>query len=93
MSLILENAQKIVAGQQAQDVNVECRDFWMVNTSESGVVYLKEKEDDGQSATAENSFALLPGTMTPQPLNAKVLSVAASEDGVDVRILYLRGVI
>lgn len=91
MSLMMERTQKVTASAAAQDVEVACRSFLMVNTSENAVVYFKEKEDDGKAVTADTGFALLPGQTTPMPLNAKTLSIMATEEA-DVRLLYLRGV-
>lgn len=89
MSYIIVNAKKVAANTQAQDVDVDCRNFLAVNTSDTATVYFREKEDDGKEVTADNGFVLLPKTMTPVVLCAKTLSVLATE-AADLRLLFVR---
>lgn len=88
MMLMIERAEKVNAGTKAVTVETHCRPFLMVNTSGSAAVYFKEMANDNKPAGAENSFVLLPGQTLRVPLTARKLSVAASEDGVDVRLLF-----
>lgn len=89
MTYIIEKTEKVTVGAAAAEVAVNCRAFLLVNASEAETVYFRESSEDGAGATADNSFALLPGQMMPHPLTARTLSLAASGEGTAVHILYL----
>lgn len=86
--LIIESTKKVSAGTKAVTVEAHCRPFLMVNTSASATVYFKEMKDDDKAATADNSFALLPGQTLRVPLTARKLSILSSEADTDVRLLF-----
>ena len=89
MNMIVRNAEMITVGTSAKSVAVNSKTFLMVNTSEAGTVYFKEKAEDGKDVTAATGFALLPGQMIQIPLCARTLSMIASAADTDVRLLYL----
>ena len=89
MSLIMQKAEKVAVGAEAVSVDAARRNFLLVNTSETAIVYFREAFDDEEAAAEHNSFALLPGQTTPLPLNAKTLSMMAAE-AAEVHILYVR---
>lgn len=85
----IERVEVLTVGTSAQTVGVHGLGCLIENNSESATVYFKEKRDDGKDASASNGFALGPGKMTPVPLVALELSVAASAADTDVRVLLL----
>lgn len=71
----------------AQDVDIQYRDFLIVNCGES-VVYFRDKDLDGKDVTAETGFAVMPKSALPYPMTASVLSIIGEGDA-DVRLLFV----
>jgi len=81
--------KKITAGTDAVDVDVAYRAFIIQNLSSANTVYFREKNDDGAAVTASTGFALTPGATLDTALAAKTLSIIASAESTDVRLLFL----
>ena len=87
MAFIINGAKKVQVGTKAVDEHVACRAFMLVNDSDS-TVYFREKEEDGETVTAETGFALRPGQLIQTVMAAQTLSMLAEKDNAVVRILY-----
>ena len=87
MAFIIKEVKKVSVGTAAVEEPVDCRAFMLVNNS-AATVYIKEKAGDGKDATADNGFALQPGQLVQNVMTAEKLSMVASEDGAEVRVLY-----
>ena len=89
MTYRIDGVKTLTVGTTAQDVDVRCQSFLIENISESAVIYFKEKDNDSVACTASNGFALAAGGILDTPLCAGTLSVIASDEGADVRLLFL----
>lgn len=87
MAFIINGAKKVQVGTKAVDEHVACRCFMIVNTSD-GVVYFRDKAEDGEDVTEETGFALQPGQLIQRVMTAGTLSLLAEKEGAVVRLLY-----
>lgn len=84
--------EKIIAktvSTEAETVKLNGMPCLVQNLSEEATVYIKEKRDDGTDATADNGWAIPAGGATAVPMTVRELSVIASEEDTDVRVLVL----
>lgn len=85
----IDSVLALTVGTAAQTVPVRGLACLIQNNSDTAAVYFKEKRDDGADASAANGWLLGPGKISPIPLAARDLSVAADAADTDVRILLL----
>ena len=89
MTYRIDEVKVLSVGTTAQDIDVRCQSFLIENNSASESVYFKEKDCDGKDCTSANGFVLGPGERMELPLCAGTLSLIASEDDTDVRLLIV----
>ena len=82
---IVKTEKVTVNAGAASLVEVDYCAFIIKNNSTNATVYFC---GDGETASAENGFALAPGETLAMPLNCMKLSLAASA-AADVRLLYI----
>ena len=85
----IEKITALTVGTEAQSVRVNGLPCLIQNNSASADVFFKELRDDGVAVTADNGWRLGPGESTVCPLVARELSVMATAEGTDVRVLIL----
>ena len=85
----LEEIRSIEAGTDAVTVKVNGLGCLVQNNSDSASVYLKEMREDGEEVTADNGWRLPAGGELRFPMTVRELSICASADETDVRILIL----
>ncbi len=85
----IDSIRTLTLGKSAQTVRVSGLAFLAQNLSASANVFFKERRADGTDATAANGWRLGPGESMPLPLTALELSLAASAEGTDVRVMIL----
>ena len=85
----LEEIRSIEAGTDAVTVKVNGLGCLVQNNSDSASVYLKEMREDGEEVTADNGWCLPAGGELRFPMTVRELSICASADETDVRILIL----
>ena len=85
----ISEVRALTLGPEAQCVPVRGLGFLVENNSQSASVYLREQRYDGIPADAQNGWVLLPGERLSLPLTALDLSLSASAEGTDVRVLIL----
>ena len=88
----MKRIDKITAlslGTTAKTVKVSGLACTVQNLSVDASVYFKEKRYDNTDVTASNGWVLGPGQELPFPLTVMELSLAASDDDTDVRIMIL----
>lgn len=79
----------LTLGTEAVTVPVRGLACLVENNSDSALVYLREKREDGIAAGAENGWTLSPGERTAFPLVAMDLSLTASAVDTDARVMIL----
>ena len=89
MEYRIESVKVLSLGTTETEVELGCSAFLLENGSEEATVYFKEKDYDGVAVTADNGFALPPAAMMPVVLCGHCLSLLASADAADVRLLVL----
>lgn len=85
----IERVIKESIGTTAKDIEVHGLSFLIQNNSEGTAVYFKDKDFDGKAVTANTGFKLAAGKSTVFPMEARTLSVIASDASTDVRVLIL----
>ncbi len=85
----IEEVKVLALGTRAVTLETACQGFLLENCSPSATVYFREKDADGVDCSSRNGFALAPGERTGVVLTARELSLVASAEGADVRILLL----
>ena len=88
MEYRIESVKVLSLGTTETEVELGSAAFLLENCSEEATVYFKEKDYDGVAAASDKGFALAPGMM-PVVLCAHCLSLVASADETDVRLLVL----
>ena len=89
MNCKIEKIVVLSLGTTAKTVRVHGLACLIQNNSDSATVYFKDERDDGKKVTSANGFALAPGKTTEVPMVAMDLSLVASADSTDVRVLIL----
>ena len=89
MTYRIEEVRALSVGTTAQEVDVRCQSFLIENNSDAATVYFREKDVDGADCTSANGFALSPGERIDAALCAGTLSLIASDDDTDVRLLIV----
>lgn len=84
----IEQVKKLSVGTAAVEEELSCQTFLIENNSETATVYFRDKDADNTDCTAENGYALGPGSRLDLPLCARLLSLVATGEA-DVRLLIL----
>ena len=84
----IEKVKKLSVGSSAVEEELCCQAFLIENNSDSATVYFRDKDADGIDCTAENGYALGPGSRLDLPLCARQLSLVSGGQA-DVRLLIL----
>lgn len=85
----IDSIRVLTLGTSAETVRVSGLACLVQNNSESASVYLKECRGDDVPALPANGWRLGPGEHTAVPFTALDLSLVASAEGTDVRVLLL----
>lgn len=85
----IDSIRVLTLGTNAETVRVSGLACLVQNNSESASVYLKECRGDDTPASPANGWRLAPGERTAVPFTALDLSLVASAEGTDVRVLLL----
>ena len=89
MTYKIEDVKVLSVGTEAQDAELCYQGVILENNSSTATVYFREKEADGAYCSAANGFALGPGERMEQILTARCLSLVASGESTDVRMLLV----
>jgi len=84
----IEKVRKLSVGTAAVEEELCCQAFLIENNSEGATVYFRDKDADNIDCTADNGYALGPGSRLDLPLCARQLSLVATAQA-DVRLLIL----
>lgn len=84
----IEKVKKLSVGTAAVEEELCCQAFLMENNSDTATVYFRDKDADGVDCTADNGYALGPGSRLDLPLCARQLTLIADGEA-DVRLLIL----
>ncbi|MBE6969279.1 MAG: hypothetical protein E7442_04045 [Ruminococcaceae bacterium] len=84
----IEKVKKLSVGTTAVEEELCCQAFLLENNSETATLYFRDKDADNIDCTADNGYALAPGSRLDMPLCARQLSLVATGEA-DVRLLIL----
>jgi len=84
----IEKVKKLSVGTAAVEEELCCQAFLIENNSDTATVYFRDKDADNIDCSAENGYALAPGSRLDLPLCARQLSLTATAQA-DVRLLIL----
>jgi len=84
----IEKVKKLSVGTTAVEEELCCQAFLLENNSETATLYFRDKDADNIDCTADNGYALAPGSRLDMPLCARQPSLVATCEA-DVRLLIL----
>lgn len=85
----IEEVKVLSVGTTPQTLELGYQGFVLENNSPANTLYFRDMECDGAESRADNAFALGPGERLETVLSARSLSLLASGEGTDVRVLIL----